>query len=420
MSIEKCPQPSALGSTGLNGGSSVRGGRNPEAAGETNTNSDSFGSVLADIHSEDMEAIAVSDAQPESAKDLDTAIVNVSDTSTNANAAIQPQGSVQIQGQLAAQLSHNDTSTKSVSDSKGMSLDVQGVPNFTGTDTTSLGQGPTASGLAANRPPNDSQFDSEGAELPAVTRSVDTISRLLKERSTGAITLAATKMAQSAAGATSDAVNSSLRASNDKRDFAATLMQIPRLEDSVVTTVIAESSVELRRERAIFKENVLVVNSESSHSSGVDPKSGGLSLAGGSSESATNTRSGEQSPGTYWISGDMKNAEMQLDGLGDGPVEVSISVHGNQAHVAFRTDESQTRDALEGAGGALRDMLHKEGMELSGVSIGTTASGDDSKQGRKHQPDSRALGREGFAVKFPVDAKSSVVARRVGGLDVFV
>jgi flagellar hook-length control protein FliK len=243
---------------------------------------------------------------------------------------------------------------------------------------------------------------------------------LLKEKSTGAITLAATKIAQSAAGATSDAVNSSLRASNDKRDFAATLMQIPRLEDSVVTTVIAESSVELRRERAIFKENVLVVNSESSHSSGVDPNSGGLSLAGGSSESATNTRSGEQSPGTYWISGDMKNAEMQLDGLGDGPVEVSISVHGNQAHVAFRTDESQTRDALEGAGGALRDMLHKEGMELSGVSIGTTASGDDSKQGRKHQPDSRALGREGFAVKFPVDAKSSVATRRVGGLDVFV
>ena len=70
----------------------------------------------------------------------------------------------------------------------------------------------------------------------------------------------------------------------------------------------------------------------------------------------------------------MKRAELQLEGLGEGPVEVSISVYGNQTQVAFRSDESQTRSMLEGAGGALRDMLSQEGLELAGVYVGAKHS----------------------------------------------
>lgn len=45
-------------------------------------------------------------------------------------------------------------------------------------------------------------------------------------------------------------------------------------------------------------------------------------------------------------------------------------MHGNEAHVAFRTDEMQARAALESASSELKDMLQREGLTLSGFSIG--------------------------------------------------
>jgi flagellar hook-length control protein FliK len=85
----------------------------------------------------------------------------------------------------------------------------------------------------------------------------------------------------------------------------------------------------------------------------------------------------------YWISQDVQNAQLKLDGLGDKPVEVSISVNGNEAHVAFRTDEIQARGLLESAGVHLKDMLAREGLLLSGVSVGTSGSSDGGGNERK-------------------------------------
>jgi flagellar hook-length control protein FliK len=79
---------------------------------------------------------------------------------------------------------------------------------------------------------------------------------------------------------------------------------------------------------------------------------------------------------TYWISQDVQNAELTLDGLGKDPVEVSIRMTGNEAQVTFRTDELQTRDLLEGAATHLKELLQSEGLVLSGVSVGTSGSGD--------------------------------------------
>ncbi|MEN9436271.1 MAG: hypothetical protein RIR09_926 [Pseudomonadota bacterium] len=85
----------------------------------------------------------------------------------------------------------------------------------------------------------------------------------------------------------------------------------------------------------------------------------------------------------YWISNDVQNAEMKLQGFGDSPVEVRISMVGNEAHVAFRTDEAQARDALENASAQLKDMLQRDGVILSGVSVGTSGSGGASGQDRQ-------------------------------------
>ena len=80
---------------------------------------------------------------------------------------------------------------------------------------------------------------------------------------------------------------------------------------------------------------------------------------------------------------------MKLDGIGDKPVEVSIRMQGNEAHIAFRSDELQARAALENASIHLKEMLQREGLVLSGVSVGTSGTGDSGEQGSKSRQGAR-------------------------------
>jgi flagellar hook-length control protein FliK len=86
---------------------------------------------------------------------------------------------------------------------------------------------------------------------------------------------------------------------------------------------------------------------------------------------------------SYWVSQNVQNAELKLEGLGQSPVEVSISVQGKEAQITFRTDEAATRGVLEGAGAHLKDLLQREGMVLTGVSVGTSGSGDSTGAERR-------------------------------------
>lgn len=94
---------------------------------------------------------------------------------------------------------------------------------------------------------------------------------------------------------------------------------------------------------------------------------------------------------TYWVSQKVQNAEMQLDGLGQAPVEVSISVQGNEAQITFRSDEVQTRGVLESAGMHLKDMLQREGVVLTGVSVGTSGRGDAGPGERRERQGARQV-----------------------------
>lgn len=121
----------------------------------------------------------------------------------------------------------------------------------------------------------------------------------------------------------------------------------------------------------------------------------------------------------YWISNDVQNAEMKLDGIGFDPVEVSIRMQGNEAHISFRTDELQARAALENAGVHLKDMLQREGLILSGVSVGTSDAGGAGEQERR----SRQGGKQSAVASVqPAPAGRSAVSHRVtgGSLDLFV
>ena len=86
---------------------------------------------------------------------------------------------------------------------------------------------------------------------------------------------------------------------------------------------------------------------------------------------------------SYWVTHGVQNAELTLDGLGSEPVEVSISLNGDQAQIDFRTNQADVRLVLEAATAQLRDLLLGEGLQLSGVSVGASANRDaqgDSRQ----------------------------------------
>ncbi len=106
-------------------------------------------------------------------------------------------------------------------------------------------------------------------------------------------------------------------------------------------------------------------------------------VAGASTAGADGTYAEQVS---YWVGPDVQKAEMSLDGLGVNPVEVSISMQGKEATVVFRSDEALTRDALSSASSQLEDAMRRQGVVLSGVSVGTSNSGDSQRQGSGGRP----------------------------------
>lgn len=122
---------------------------------------------------------------------------------------------------------------------------------------------------------------------------------------------------------------------------------------------------------------------------------------------------------SYWIAQGVQNAELELDGFGDEPVAVRISLKGDEAHIGFRTDQPEIRRVLEGASAQLKDLLASEGLLLSQVSVGTSGQ-DGSGQQERRPPTGVRTG----VIKSPETAPVQV-ARRSGGsvgtaLDLFV
>lgn len=90
----------------------------------------------------------------------------------------------------------------------------------------------------------------------------------------------------------------------------------------------------------------------------------------------------------YWVHQKTQSAELTLDRDGQ-PVEVQVSVTGNEAHVTFRSDQAQTRELLDSSVAQLRDLLQREGLALSGVTVGTSGGGAQRDGARDHQDGAR-------------------------------
>jgi len=92
---------------------------------------------------------------------------------------------------------------------------------------------------------------------------------------------------------------------------------------------------------------------------------------------------------SYWATHGVQSAELTLDGLGRDPVKVRISVEGDQTQVDFRSNQPEVRQVLENASAQLKAMLSGEGLQLTGMSVGTSAQGQAQSDDRQAKPASR-------------------------------
>jgi flagellar hook-length control protein FliK len=125
----------------------------------------------------------------------------------------------------------------------------------------------------------------------------------------------------------------------------------------------------------------------------------------------------------YWVNQKTQNAELTLNRDGQ-PVEVSVSLSGNEAHVTFRSDQAQTRELLDQSMAQLREMLRSEGLVLSGMSVGTSArDGAGAQGGDAGQPRGRDGARQAQVLSSAPVGTASLVRDGSGpdrSVDIFV
>ncbi len=123
---------------------------------------------------------------------------------------------------------------------------------------------------------------------------------------------------------------------------------------------------------------------------------------------------------TYWLAENLKNAELTVDHEGQ-PVKVQVSLDGKEAHVAFRSDQPQTRELLDAHIHELRDLLQKEGLVLSGVSVDAQGAGQrDPKDDGRSPPGARQARIAPAADAQAGRTHGALRAAHPGTLDLFV
>ncbi|GAA6121323.1 flagellar hook-length control protein FliK [Acidovorax sp. FG27] len=125
----------------------------------------------------------------------------------------------------------------------------------------------------------------------------------------------------------------------------------------------------------------------------------------------------------YWVHQNTQNAELTLDRDGQ-PVQVTVSLSGSEAHIAFRSDQAGTRDLLDGSVAQLRELLQAEGLQLTGVTVGASgSSGARDGGGSGAGGDRPRPGMRQAMVQASAPAGAAGRARQAGGeraVDIFV
>jgi flagellar hook-length control protein FliK len=178
-------------------------------------------------------------------------------------------------------------------------------------------------------------------------------------------------------------------------------------------------------------ERVISKATESHRGAGGEGQWGPYALVSGRTVEATSAAQSSALPTpemmvaeqvSYWISGKVQNAELRLDVFGREPVDVSISMKGNEAQVEFRTDQPEVRQVLEGALGHLKTLLKDEGLSLAGVFVGSSGQQREGANPSPRQPGDSAARRARVEVSETVTSIKPSGARPLAGqsVDLFV
>ena len=410
MSVEKIPNMAAHGASNAKNAGGAKGGHGAQGAGDGSDPKGAFGALLSSLAVDDVEPTGAISAAPEAFDDQPKGIASSEGNAFMAFSSI-------VQG---TPLTVAEANVDNVALEWGQNnlVAVEDTLNADGAGLIAADT-PSTAVLPGPKPGFRSPGQSDLSQMPDAIGlgNVGTkLVRLLKERGRAESAPAVTTVPIQPASAI-DTSRLDMHVVGEKAEFLGRRIAVAAAD---VLPLEFGQQTEFRREKAIFKVNSTTTVTEFSATNGPNAKPANLSLEGMALDVGAGMTRGEQNPGTYWMSSDMKNAEMKLDGFGESPVEVSISVHGNQTHVAFRTDEAQTRLALEDAGTTLKDMLSKEGLNLAGVSVGISGAGGVGTQEHRSRQESRPKFIVNLVDKFPSGTSGHVVTSRVGQLDVFV
>ena len=120
----------------------------------------------------------------------------------------------------------------------------------------------------------------------------------------------------------------------------------------------------------------------------------------------------------YWVNQKVQSAEMTVSRDGQ-PVEVSVTLSGNEAQVAFRSDQEQTRQLLDASMAQLSEMLRGQGLVLSGASVGTSAR-DGRSSGEPSQGRTPKAGQTTVVAAEGISVRANHIQTGRGAIDVFV
>jgi len=115
---------------------------------------------------------------------------------------------------------------------------------------------------------------------------------------------------------------------------------------------------------------------------------------------------------------------MTVQGPTGAPVSVSVQVQGNEAHVAFRSEQPLARQMLGSALPQLEQLLGTSGLVLGQVSVGAGSAGREGAPAPQAAEAVKAIAGvpDGAAGASSTQAHrlAAGVASRRGGIDLYV
>lgn len=124
---------------------------------------------------------------------------------------------------------------------------------------------------------------------------------------------------------------------------------------------------------------------------------------------------------SYYVGRGAQSAEMEVEGIDEKPIHVSIDLQGQDARIEFRAEQAQTRQVLQDAMPHLREMLEREGLTLAGMSVGHSGPQGGQEQAGQNRSGGRQA-RVVAEVEGPVAAANAARAALPPGrsVDLFV